>query len=190
MGCYDSVWLTTCAEKNVPCQEGSMSLQRHWSPGYLNSSQRGGKPPFPVYLGFSLTHFITQLFFQIKDPGDNTLNSPSLQPLRGLLFLARVSKQKFDLLFLHGKVGHKHSMASGRSRINDFMVLFRHHLFLTMNLLPLNETDGKWMASVWGDRCASELRTASDCVASQRVWVGACFMISLCVGPRLQPDSY
>ena len=83
-----------------------MSLQRHWSPGYLNSSQRGGKPPFPVYLGFSLTRFISQLFFQIKDPGDNTLNSPSLQPLRGLLFLARVSKQKFDLLFLHGKVGH------------------------------------------------------------------------------------
>ena len=55
------------------------------------------------------------------------------------------------------------------------MVLVQHHLFLTMNLLPLNETDGKWMASVWGDRCASELRTASDCMASQRVWVGACF---------------
>ena len=174
MGCYGSVWLTTCGEKSVPCQERGMSLQRRWSPGYLTSSQRGGKPPFSVYLGFSLTHFITQLFFQIKDPGDNILNSSSGQPLRGLLFLARVSEKKSDLFFLHGKVGHKLSMASGRSRVDDFMVLVQHHLFLTMNLLPLNETDGKWMAPVWGDRCASELRSASDRMASQRCLLQLC----------------
>ena len=78
-------------------------------------------------------------------------------------------------------------MASVRSWINNFVVW--HHLFLTMNLLPKRNWWGMDGISV-GGRCASELRTASDHMASQRVWAGACLKISLCMGPRLQPDSY
>lgn len=185
MGCFDSDWLTKCGEKNVLWQEGRTSLQPHWGPGYLSSSQRGGKPPFSVYFFLSL---ISLLSYSFKSKILVITLSTHCQCSHWRdFFLARVSEQKFDLLFLHGKVGHKHPMASVRSWINNFVVW--HHLFLTMNLLPKRnwwEMDG---ISV-GGRCASELRTASDHMASQRVWAGACLKISLCMGPRLQPDSY